>query len=207
VNRTTCGRSSRRAADLDSRGFTLTELLMALAMAAVLAGVAIPSGLRIVDDFRARGAATYLAHRLGRARIEAIKRSAFVGLRFEASANDYSFTSVADGNDNGLRTNEIVAGTDPALTPAEFLGWNFPGVTFGLLPGTPDADGSMSASADGVRVGASAIVSMNPNGSSSSGTLYVRGRRRAQYAVRVLGATGRVRMMKYLEGERRWREQ
>jgi len=207
VNRTAYGRSSWRAADLDTRGYTLIELLMALAIAAVLAAVAIPSGLRMLDDFRARSAATYLAHRLGRARIEAIKRSAFVGLRFEASADDYSFTAVADGNDNGLRTSEIVDGTDRALTTAEFLGWNFPGVTFGLLPGTPDADGSISGSPDGVRVGVSGIVSMNPNGSSSSGTLYVHGRRRAQYAVRVLGATGRVRMMKYLEGERRWSEQ
>jgi prepilin-type N-terminal cleavage/methylation domain-containing protein len=207
VNQTTRGRSSWRAADLDSRGFTFVELLMALALVTVLAAVAIPSGLGILDDFRARGAATYLAHRLGRARIEAIKRSVFVGLRFEASANDYSFTAVADGNDNGLRTTEIVAGTDAALTQAECLGWNFPGVTFGLLPGTPDADGSMSGGSDGVRVGVSGIVSMNPNGSSSSGTLYLHGRRRAQYAVRVLGATGRVRMMKYMEGERRWSEQ
>jgi len=207
VNRTACGRSFWRAADLNRNGFTLVELMMALAMAAVLAAVAIPSGLRILDDFRARGAASYLAHRLGRARIEAIKRSAFVGVRFEASADDYSFTAVADGNDNGLRTSEIVDGTDPALTQAEVLGSNFPGVTFGLLPGTPDADGSSSSSADGVRVGVSGIVSMNPDGSSSSGTVYIHGRRRAQYAIRMLGATGRVRMMRYLEGERRWSEQ
>jgi hypothetical protein len=45
---------------------------------------------------------------------------------------------------------------------------------------------------------------MNPNGSSSSGTLYVHGRERSQYAVRVLGATGRVRVMKYEPQRRRW---
>ena len=93
-----------------------------------------------------------------------------------------------------------------ALTPAELLGWNFSGVTFGLLPGIPDADGSTQAEPDGVRVGVSRIVSMNPNGSATSGTLYLHGRRRGQYAVRVLGATGRVRTLKYLEGERRWSE-
>jgi prepilin-type N-terminal cleavage/methylation domain-containing protein len=200
------GRPSLRAAD-SSRGFTLTELVLALAMMSTLAAVAIPSGLRMLDDYRARSAAAYLAHRLGRARIEAIRRSTFTGLRFEAMVDDYRFTAVADGNGNGLRTSDILGGVDTALGPAEMLAWNFPSVTFGLLPGIPDADGSTAGGTDGVRVGVSRIVSMNPNGSATSGTLYLHGRRRAQYAVRVLGATGRVRTIKYLEGERRWSEQ
>jgi hypothetical protein len=48
---------------------------------------------------------------------------------------------------------------------------------------------------------------MNPNGSSSSGTVYVHGRQRSQYAVRVLGATGRVRVLKFVEASRQWVEQ
>jgi hypothetical protein len=74
-------------------------------------------------------------------------------------------------------------GIDTPLGPAEMLAWNFPSVTFGLLPGIPDADGSTAGGTDGVRVGVSRIVSMNPNGSATSGTLYLHGRRRAQYAV------------------------
>ncbi len=200
------GRPWLRAADSTGRGFTLTELVLALAMMSILAAVTIPTGLRMLDDQRARSAAAYLAHRLGRARIDAIRRSTFTGLRFEPMVEDYMFTAVADGNGNGLRTSDILGGIDTPLGPAEMLAWNFPSVTFGLLPGIPDADGSTAGGTDGVRVGVSRIVSMNPNGSATSGTLYLHGRRRGQYAVRVLGATGRVRTLKYVEGERRWSE-
>ena len=82
---------------------------------------------------------------------------------------DYRFTAVADGNGNGLRTSDILGGIDTPLGPAEMLAWNFPSVTFGLLPGIPDADGSTAGGTDGVRVGVSRIVSMNPNGSATSG--------------------------------------
>jgi hypothetical protein len=50
-------------------------------------------------------------------------------------------------------------------------------------------------------------MSMSPNGSATSGTLYLHGRRGAQYAVRVLGATGRIRLLKYVEAQRRWVDQ
>jgi hypothetical protein len=54
-----------------------------------------------------------------------------------------------------------------------------------------------------VRIGAARILTMSPDGTATSGTLYVQGRR-AQYAVRVLGATGRTRVFKYDTGARTW---
>jgi hypothetical protein len=86
------------------------------------------------------------------------------------------------------------------------LTWHFNGVTFGIRAGVPDADGRPADTTDGVRVGPSRLLSMNPIGSSSSGTLYVHGRGRAQYAVRVLGATGRVRVVRYFEARGAWVE-
>lgn len=189
------------------RGLTLVELLFTLAIAATVMTMAIPEGVRARDEYRTRGAAQYLASRLAQARLGAIRGSRFVGLRFESAGADYAFRSVADGNGNGLKTAEILAGTDPSLTTPEQLDNKFVGVAFGILPGVPDADGQHVDSPDGVRVGTAGILSMNPNGSSSSGTMYVHGRERSQYAVRVLGATGRVRVLKYVESLRRWVEQ
>jgi prepilin-type N-terminal cleavage/methylation domain-containing protein len=188
-------------------GFTILELLFVLAIAGTLTTIAVPQSLRALDDFRARSAARYLAQRLGDARLSAIKRSLAHGLRFEAGTPDYRITSVADGNANGLRTSDIQGGVDPTLTQPELLVSHFQDVAFGILDGVPDADGQPAAGTDGVRVGASNLLAMNPDGTSSSGTLYVHGRNRAQYAVRVLGVTGRVRVLRFDHVRRRWMDQ
>lgn len=187
-----------------SPGFTVLELLFTVAIAGTLAAIAVPHSLRTLDDFRTRSAARYLAQRLGDARLSAIKRSTALGLRFQPSPPDYRFSTVVDGNRNGLRTADIASGIDRTLTEPELLAANFPGVGFGIVEGVPDADGRSAGSTDGVRVGVSRLLTMNANGTSSSGTVYVRGRDRSQYAVRVLGATGRVRVLKYDHVRQRW---
>jgi len=52
----------------------------------------------------------------------------------------------------------------------------------------------------------SALLSFTPVGTASSRTLYVRGRDGSQYAVRVLGATGRTRVLRYAPATRTWIE-
>ena len=166
--------------------------------------MAVPQGLRALDDFRTRSAARYLAQRAIDARFAAIKRSAATGLRFEAASPDYRITSVTDGNGNGLRTSEIQRGIDRTLSEPERLDTHFTGVAFGILDGVPDADGQPANGSDGVRLGVSRLLSMNADGTSSSGTLYLHGRERTQYAVRVLGVTGRVRVLKFDFVKGRW---
>jgi prepilin-type N-terminal cleavage/methylation domain-containing protein len=188
-------------------GYSLLELLFAMSVAGTLTVIALPQAMGAIDEYRARSAARYLVQQLALARAQAIERAIYIGLKFEPTAADYSFTFVADGNGNGIRTSELQRGIDQALAPADELSVHFAGVSFGLLPGFPDADGHPGTGTDGVRIGTSHLLSMNPNGSSSSGTLYLRGRDRQQYAVRVLGATGRIRVMRYEESANRWIDQ
>jgi hypothetical protein len=185
----------RRASN--SVGFSVVELMLVAAIATTVTAMAVPQAVHALDEYHTRAAAHYLAMRLADARIGAITRSAYVGLRFESQGADYRFTGVMDGNGNGLRTVDVARGDDPVIAAPDMLAWHFSGVTFGILAGVPDADGDPAGTPDGVRVGSSRLLSMNPNGSSSSGTLYVHGRRRSQYAVRVLGATGRVRVVRF----------
>lgn len=185
-----------------SEGYTLIELLLAVSLMATLAGIAVPLASGAIDDLRASGAARHMAARIAAIRLDAVRRAATVGLRFDPQGEDYTFTTFLDGDGDGLRAADVTRGLDVPLTAAERLRDQFPGTSFGLMPGTPDLDGGAS-STDGVRLGSSSFLSTAPNGSATGGTLYIHGRR-SQYAVRVLGATGRVRLFVYDRGARRW---
>jgi len=76
-------------------------------------------------------------------------------------------------------------------------------VRFGLADSVPDADGLRGTGTDGVRIGSARILTMSPDGTATSGTLYLQGKR-AQYAVRVLGATGRTRVLAFDRGRQAW---
>ena len=189
--------------DTAAAGFTLIELVFALALSIVLVGVAIPVGADALDDMRTRAAARYVAGRIATSRLGAINRSRAIGLRFVPGSPDYQFGAYVDGNGNGVRTLEIQSGTDVPLGTSRQLGADFRGVHFGLTIGMPDLDGLRNTSTDGVRIGTPKILTVSPDGTATSGTLYVQGAR-AQYAVRVLGATGRTRVLKYEPGSRSW---
>lgn len=186
------------------RGFTVLEMLFTVSIAATTAAIAIPMTVEAIDEIRTAMAARYLEGRIVDARMHAVKRAARVGLRFEPADGDYRVAEYLDGNGNGLRTAEITAGIDPALAPGRRIRDSFPGVRFGLRAGVPEVDGARAAGdSDGVRVGTSRILSLGPDGTATAGTLYLRGRR-SQYAVRVLGATGRTRVLRYDQGTDRW---
>lgn len=184
-------------------GFTLIELLFTVATLATLVGIALPMLLTGIDDYRTGMAAGYFAGRVRSARMDAVRRSRAVAFKFEAGAPDYTYTPYADGNRNGVRTADIERGADSAIGPAERIGDHFSEVRFGLLPGIPDADGGPRGNGDGVRIGSARILTLSPDGTATAGTLYIQGRR-AQYAVRVLGVTGRTRVLKFDAGERTW---
>lgn len=149
-------------------------------------------------------AARYFGGKIVAARLQALQRSTCVALRFEAIGSDYAFSTHADGNRNGVRTADIASGVDASVAPAERLRDHFPDVQFGLAAGIPDLDGVTGAGdADGVRIGLPRILTLSPDGTATSGTVYIRGRR-AQYAVRVLGATGRTRTFRYHGGAGEW---
>ena len=185
------------------RGFSLLEVLLVTSIVVTLAAVSIPVTAGALDELRTSMAARYLEGRIMNARATAVKRSTRIGLRFEPVENDCRIGEYGDGNGNGVRASEIAVGLDPEIGQAEFIGGLFPGVGFGLHNGVPDVDGSLSTGSDGLRIGSSRILTLGPDGTATSGTLYVRGRR-GQYAVRILGITGRTRVLRFHPGTGQW---
>ena len=184
-------------------GFTLIELMLDFALTTGLVVIAIPLTGNAIDELRTGAAARYMAGRIAIGRMDAINRSRATALRFLASTPDYQFAPYVDGNGNGVRSADMRAGVDPPVGTPRQLADDFTGVHFGLEIGVPDVDGVRNASMDGVRIGTARILTVSPDGTATSGTLYVHGRR-AQYAVRVLGATGRTRVLKYDPGAKTW---
>jgi hypothetical protein len=196
-------RSSSSRTCTSECGISALEVLLAMATSVTMTALAMALVGSAVDEMRTASAARYVAGRIGSARIDAVRRARAVALRFEAVDGDYQYAPYEDGNGNGVRTTEVRAGIDRPLGPFERLADKFPGVRFELASDAPDADGDMDTGADGVRIGSARLLTMSADGTATSGTLYVRGRK-GQYAIRVLGVTGRTRMLQYSAGDRTW---
>jgi type II secretory pathway pseudopilin PulG len=188
-------------------GYSLLELMAAMALSVTLTAAAIPQFLTALDDVRSNGAVHHISARLQRARMDALVRSATVGVQFTQTASGYSYAVYVDGNRNGVLTRDIQHGVDRLLTAAERLPDQFTGVEFGAIPGLPAVDpGGTPPGTDPIRLGAGNIASFSATGTSSSGTVYIRSRRDAQYAVRIFGETGRTRMLKFDPRTRLWKQ-
>jgi hypothetical protein len=127
--------------------------------------------------------------------MQAVHRGAKVALRFDPST-PYGFQAFLDGDGDGVRSVDIASGRDPAIDLAQTIPSQFTGVSFGFVPGCPLSDGtSVSPGADPIRIGSSRLLVFAPSGTATSGTLYLRGRLEIGYAVVILGATGRTRLL------------
>lgn len=189
-----------------SRGYTLLEVLVAMTMFVIMAGTTVALAHASVDRSRTSGAATYIASRLALARFEAVKRSAFVAVQFVERADGYWFRTYLDGNWNGVLARDIARGADRPISIDLRLDQQYPGVVFGIHPGVTSPDpGEPFDADDPIQIGNSTLMSFNPNGSATPGTVYIRGRRANQFAVRVLGATGRTRILHFNFQDGKWR--
>ena len=127
------------------------------------------------------------------ARAHAVTRSATVALRFLSTQPDATIQMFVDGNGNGVRTADIASGVDLPLDLPVRLSELFSDVAIGA------ADGG-----DPIRIGNTNLMSFTPIGTATAGTIFVRGDDGSQMSVRVFGATGRTRVLRYDPRSREW---
>lgn len=191
------------AIDAHCEGCSLVELLFVIGCVATMTAVAVPGLTTAIARYRTLGAARYVAATLQRARVLAVSNGANVGVRFLRIGDGFRFGLYVDGNRNGLSSRDIVDGSDPPLGTSGALE-SFGGVQFGLWPGVTLPDGTLARDDDPIRVGASSLVSFTPSGTSSSGSLYIRGTSGQQYALRIYGDTGKTQILRYVASQRLW---
>lgn len=193
----------------DQRGWSALELVFVVMLILTIGGWSLGAAATAAADVRAISAARYLAQCVRQARVEALRRSAHVGLRFGTRDRFVTFGAFVDGNGNGLRTTDIEDGVDRPLIPEQAVSDQFRGAAIGLgmdVPGIDEGAAPMGRGSNPIRLsGGGMLLSFSPTGSSSSGTIYLESEAR-QFAVRVMGLTGRVRLLEYVPLARQWVE-
>ncbi len=192
-------------------GFQLIELVVALAMIGLFAALGLPDLLRASARDRVTLAAYEVAGVFRLARATAMRDGLNVGAKFvTAEDGTVSYTLYRDADGDGVRNDDIAAGIDPVMGPPHRLDHLGPGVGFGILaPPAPRDPGSprrrLDRLDDPIRFNNSDIAAVSSLGGATPGTVYLTDHRSSLAAVRVLGASGRVRILVYDPENELWR--
>jgi hypothetical protein len=179
-----------------ARGVSLLDLLMALALMLMAAAGLMEATRQLRAERAGREAARLLLHDLQRIARHARLREQTLAVELRQPLDAPAMMTVyADGNGNGVRGTEIAAGIDAPLG-APRLAFRDGTATLAIVASVPSADGTgvVAAGSSPVRFGIAPYISFSPRGTGPSGSVYVAGPTGAQYAIRVLGTTGRLRL-------------
>jgi hypothetical protein len=139
--------------------------------------------------------------------MESLKRNVAVAVHFDPD-DESRFAVYADGDGDGVLQSDIDRGIDALITPAARLTDYLGPITLRINQDVPEPEtgAPLTAGADPVRIGRSPLVSFSPLGTATSGTLYVAGPTGPQMAIRILGSTGRMRVLRFDTAARQWRD-
>jgi prepilin-type N-terminal cleavage/methylation domain-containing protein len=190
-------------------GHTLLELLVVLAILGILLCIALPAFANYRRRNSVIAAANELEATLRVVRSRAIARSAYAGIKFTGSGSAWSVAVYDDGDGDGVRNDDVRNGTDPLAVRAAPLMPQLQVARIGLLPyAMKDPDGDpLPPSNSPVAFGSSTICSFSPTGAGTPGSIYVTDDLGVLYCIRVLGASGRVRVMRYDAPKKKWETQ
>ena len=188
-----------------AHGFSLAEMLTVIAIVGILAAAAVPSWLSLRRRTAVRAAAAEIRMIFHETRSRAIARAANAGLRFTRSGSQWQFAVYDDGDDDGVRNDDIASLVDRCVKPPRYL-FLQQLVSIGLLPQEiRDPDGDRLRPTDSpIQFGRSSICSFSPMGSSTSGTIYLTDDAGSLYAVRVYGVSAKIRLLRYDGAGKRW---
>ena len=187
-------------------GLTLLEILIVLAIVGLIAIAAAPAFANYRRAASMRAEVAELRGILRAVRSRAIMRGMHAGVKFTRVGNLWTYALYDDGNGNGIRTAEIASGVDRRYAGPSMLvpHYNIAGIA--VLPTTirdPDGD-PLLPSASAVQFGSGTICSFSPTGTGTPGTIYITDGAGKLCALRVYGASGRVRVLRYDSGAQRW---
>ncbi|MCB1035482.1 MAG: GspH/FimT family pseudopilin [Acidobacteria bacterium] len=193
-------------------GFNLIELVIVAAILGLSALLAVPRIMTSYSAFRVHLAAEELASTLRLSRMMAVRHNANVALKFRPQEDGrVTYTLYRDGDGDGVRNRDLETGIDPKMSPEKELAMMGRGVGFGFPPGIRPRDPGnprryLDRLNDPIRFNRSDLASFSSTGTSTPGSLYLTDGREALMVVRVLGLTGKVKILSYDPDLEVWKE-
>ncbi len=178
-----------------TRGASLPELVLVLAVIGIVAGGAWQALSAFGAARSSREAARGVAADLRAIALDARRQRRSLAVDFDLGEPS-RWRVLADGNGNGVTSADVSAGIDPALTA-----WR-PVLREGrarlaVMRDLPSADGAgtLPAGSSPVQLGVMSRLVFTPHGTATAGSIYLAGAGGGgAYAIRVLGSTQRIRL-------------
>lgn len=191
------------------RGMTLLEIVGVIAIIGIVAIASAPAFANYRRNASMKAEVAELRGILRAVRSRAIMRGTHAGVKFTRAGSVWVYSLYDDGNANGIRSAEIASNVDRRYSGPSMLMPQFNIAGIALLPATirdPDGD-PLVPTASAVQFGSSTICSFSPTGSGTPGTIYISDGAGKLCALRVYGASGRVRLLRYNADLRRWSQE
>ena len=186
-------------------------MLGVLALMGLLLVGAAPSARRAIAREFTEISAHQLVSELRLRRGEAVACAVSRALVFSRNGEgEWVVALVVDGDGAGVRADDMRRQVDRVLEGPQAFVDRYGGARLGFHPSLrelrspPPTNAPLGALDDPVRLGLADLVSFNPRGTITSGTLYITDGTDRQFAVVLYGLTARLRVWEYDLSLRRW---
>ncbi len=168
----------------DSKGFTLVEVAVVVAIVGILVALVIPDFAGLTSRSRLRKDARDMFSNLQRARVNAIRQSKFIGIKFYPDAKNYEIWDLGDDRDWDKTADNVKMETVSLSR----------GVSFGSLYGK--ADDTDENPAGGVTFTGQQFVFKSDGTANIGGGIYLKDNDVTCFAITVVFTTGRIKLWK-----------
>lgn len=181
-------------------GYTLLEILVAVAILGMLATISVSALQRIREQSASESLLLTMEALLGEARSNAVMRATYTAIRFQEHDGGVYARLYRDGDGDGVTREDVRRNLDTPLGPEQLLRADQSRVAI-PLGAESDPAGAPLAGVDAVRFGRGDCLSFSPTATATPGTLYIaEGDGTKGWAIRVAGLDGRIRLWRFKSG-------